>query len=148
MNPMKKIIILSITLLFFSISCSTEKHKDEHTQSEEVQASHDTPDLVQLDNGNKWIANIETTEGIENMAQMIEDAQSDPASSTASLKEDLLLTFTDILNQCTMKGESHEQLHNYLLPLKAQIDNLDEGNQKEELEKIKLYLSTYAKYFE
>jgi hypothetical protein len=148
MNPMKKIIILSITLLFFSISCSTEKHKDEHTQSEEVQASHDTPDLVQLDNGNKWIANIETTEGIENMAQMIEDAQSDPASSTASLKEDLLLTFTDILNQCTMKGESHEQLHNYLLPLKAQIDNLDEGNQKEELEKIKLYLSTYANYFE
>lgn len=125
-----------------------EKHKDEHTQSEKTSANHGTPDLVQLDNGNKWIANMETTEGIENMRKMIEAEQAAPVSSVAALKENLLLQFTDILNQCTMKGKSHEQLHNYLLPLRAQIDNLDEGNQKEELEKIKLYLSTYAKYFE
>ena len=125
-----------------------EKHKDEHTQSEKTSANHGTPDLVQLDNGNKWIANMETTEGIENMRKMIEAEQAAPVSSVAALKENLLLQFTDILNQCTMKGKSHEQLHNYLLPLRAQIDNLDEGNQKEELEKIKLYLSTYVKYFE
>ncbi len=125
-----------------------EKHKDEHTQSEKTSANHGTPDLVQLDNGNKWIANMETTEGIENMRKMIEAEQAAPVSSVAALKENLLLQFTDILNQCTMKGKSHEQLHNYLLPLRAQIDNLDEGNQKEELEKIKLYLSAYAKYFE
>ena len=145
---MKKITILSITLLFFITSCSMEKHKDEHTQSEKTSANHGTPDLVQLDNGNKWIANMETTEGIENMRKMIEAEQAAPVSSVAALKENLLLQFTDILNQCTMKGKSHEQLHNYLLPLRAQIDNLDEGNQKEELEKIKLYLSAYAKYFE
>jgi len=145
---MKKITILSITLLFFITSCSTEKHTDEHTPSEETPASHSAPDLVHLDNGNKWIANIETTAGIENMRKMIEAAKSDPVSSVASLKEDLLLAFTDILNKCTMKGESHDQLHNYLLPMKDQIDNLDEANQKEELENIKLYLSTYEKYFE
>lgn len=145
---MKKITVLSILLLFFITSCSTEKHKDEHTQSEEASANHDAHDLVQLNNGAKWIANIETTEGIENITQMIEAAQADPVSSVASLKENLLLEFTDILNKCTMKGESHEQLHNYLLPLKVQIENLNEAGKKEELGKIKSYLSTYKIYFE
>ncbi|MEZ4945050.1 MAG: hypothetical protein R2804_05955 [Cyclobacteriaceae bacterium] len=144
---MKKITILSITLLFFITSCSTEKHKDEHTQSEETSANHSAPDLVQLDNGNMWMANIETTEGIENMRKMIEAAQSDPVSSVASLKENLLLEFTDILNQCTMKGESHEQLHNYLLPLKADIEKLSETSTPEELENIQSYLAKYDTYF-
>ncbi|MEP2670242.1 MAG: hypothetical protein ABJH04_14665 [Cyclobacteriaceae bacterium] len=144
---MKKITILSITLLFFITSCSTEKHTDEHTQSEETPASHSAPDLIQLDNGNKWAANIETTEGIDNMTQMIEAAQSDPVSSVASLKENLLMEFTDILNKCTMKGESHEQLHNYLLPLKADIEKLSETYTPEELENIQSYLAKYDTYF-
>lgn len=145
---MKKITILSITLLFFITSCSTEKHTDEHTQSEETSASHSAPDLVQLDNGNKWIANIETTAGIENMRKMIEAAQSHPVSSVASLKENLLMEFKDILNKCTMKGESHEQLHNYLLPLKADIEKLSETYTPEELENIQSYLAKYDTYFE
>ncbi|MFZ1806270.1 MAG: hypothetical protein WAU36_03555 [Cyclobacteriaceae bacterium] len=144
---MKKITVLSITLLFFSMSCSTEKQKDEHNQSEEVQANHDALDLVQLDNGNKWMANIETTQGIENMTQMIEAAQSNPSSSVVSLQENLLLEFTDVLNKCTMKGESHEQLHNYLLPLKADIEKLSETPSEEALNNIISYLDTYHNYF-
>ncbi|HRK55231.1 MAG TPA: hypothetical protein PK185_15050 [Cyclobacteriaceae bacterium] len=145
---MKKTAFLSITLLFLIAGCSTEKHKDEHDQSEEAHASHDAPNLVQLDNGNKWMANIETTEGIQNMMQLIDVAQSDTNSSVESLKENLLLEFTDILNKCTMEGESHDQLHNYLLPLKEQIESLSDGAKKEDLEEIKSYLSTYKNYFE
>ncbi len=146
---MKRLTILSAaTLLFFTISCSTEKHKDEQNQGEEIHATHDAPASVQLDNGNKWMANIETTQGIQSMTQMVDAGLADPASSVAPLKENLLLEFTDILNKCTMTGESHEQLHNYLLPLKDQIENLDGSDKKEVLEEIKSYLSTYKNYFE
>lgn len=145
---MKKTAILSVTLLFLIAGCSTEKPKDEHNQSEETHANHDAPDLVQLDNGNKWMANIETTEGIQNMMQIIDVAQTNTNSSVESLKENLLLEFTDILKKCTMKGESHDQLHNYLLPLKEQIENLTEEGKQDELEEIKSYLSTYKNYFE
>lgn len=145
---MKKTAILSVTLLFLIAGCSTEKSKDEHNQSEETHANHDAPDLVQLDNGNKWMANIETTEGIQNMMQIIDVAQTNTNSSVESLKENLLLEFTDILKKCTMKGESHDQLHNYLLPLKEQIENLTEEGKQDELEEIKSYLSTYKNYFE
>lgn len=145
---MKRLTILSAaTLLFFITSCSTEKHKDEQNHNEEVHATHDAPASVQLDNGNKWMANIETTEGIQSMTQMVDAALADPASASP-LKENLLLEFTDILNKCTMTGESHEQLHNYLLPLKDQIENLDGSDKKEVLEEIKSYLSTYKNYFD
>ena len=144
---MKNLTILSITLLFFITSCSTEKHKDEQMQSEEALANPSASDLVQLDNGNKWIANIETTEGIERMAQMIDAAKSEHVSSAASLKEDLLLEFTDILNKCTMKGESHEQLHNYLLSLKTDIEKLPKTPSEDALNNISSYLDTYHNYF-
>ncbi|GAB1446914.1 MAG: hypothetical protein KF860_14635 [Cyclobacteriaceae bacterium] len=137
-----------VALLFFFTSCSTEKHKDNQNQGEEVHDTHGAPGGVQLDNGNKWMANIETTQGIQNMAQMVDVALADPASSAAPLKENLLLEFTDILNKCTMTGESHEQLHNYLLPLKDQIENLDETDKNAALGEIKSYLSTYKNYFE
>lgn len=146
---MKKLTILStVAVLFFITGCSTDKHKDEQNQSEGTHTSSDVSAAVQLDNGSKWMANIETTQGIQSMTKMIEGAQADPAQATTSLKENLLLQFTDILNKCTMKGESHEQLHNYLLPLKADIEKLSASPSAEELESIKSYLTTYYTYFE
>ena len=146
---MKKLTILStVALLFFITSCSTDKHKDEQNQSEETHENHDPTTAVQLVNGGKWMANVETTQGIQSMTQMVEGAQADPTSLAKPLKESLLLEFTDILNKCTMKGESHEQLHNYLLPLKADIEKLSASPSAEELESIKSYLTTYYNYFE
>jgi hypothetical protein len=43
-----------------------------------------------------------------------------------------------------MKGEAHNQLHHYLVPLKQEIDNLSEGN----IESVYVYLKTYSDYFE
>jgi hypothetical protein len=145
---MKTIIttIISISLLL-TYGCSTEKHNDEQSQSEVAHATDaDAAPSVQLDNGNKWIANMETTQGIETMIRVVEEESTD--QNVEPLKEKLLLEFTNILTKCTMKGESHEQLHNYLLPLKADIEKLSEAPSKEELEAIKAYLLTYNNYFE
>jgi hypothetical protein len=132
-------IIIS-ALLLFTYSCSTEKNKGEHSEHDGAQ-TNDEVLAVQLDNGNKWVANIETTQGIQKMIQLIN-------TNPTSLKENLLSEFTDVLKKCTMKGESHEQLHHYLLPLKADIEKLSEAPSKEELEAIKSYLETYNNYFE
>lgn len=144
---MKKITFISITLLFSAAGCSTEKLKDEKPQNEVVQAADNNIRPVQLDNGNKWIANTETTAGIQIMTQLIETAQANPDYSIDSLKQSLILEFTNILNRCTMKGESHEQLHNYLLPLRAMLESLAEG-EKQDLDEIKSYLNTYKNYLE
>lgn len=132
-------IIIS-ALLLFTYSCSTEKNKGEHSEHDGDQTTDEVL-AAQLDNGNKWVANIETTQGIQKMIQLIN-------TNPTSLKENLLSEFTDVLKKCTMKGESHEQLHHYLLPLKADIEKLSEAPSKEELEAIKSYLETYTNYFE
>src|SRR5690606_14851113 len=75
-------------------------------------------DEVKLDNGEKWIANVETTEGIDNMLSIIEKEESKETSDYVALKGSLDKEFNVVLEKCTMTGESHDQLHNYLLPLK------------------------------
>jgi len=47
-----------------------------------------------------------------------------------------------------MKGESHDQLHNYLLPLKKKIEALSSSGDVQTVEDIKIYLETYKDYFE
>ena len=48
-----------------------------------------------------------------------------------------------------MKGEAHEQLHQYLVPLKNRLDVLKTGAKREEtLLDIRAYLETFDNYFE
>ncbi len=47
-----------------------------------------------------------------------------------------------------MKGESHNQLHNFLLPLKEQLEKLEKQGDVTTIEGIKSYLSTYNTYFQ
>ncbi|HUH19400.1 hypothetical protein [Albibacterium sp.] len=104
-------------------------------------------DQVKLDNGEKWIANIETNEGIDNMLAMVKKEKSKETPDYVMLKERLDKEFNVLLEKCTMTGESHDQLHNYLLPLKAKIDKLDPNSSKEAIEEIENYLLTYYDYF-
>lgn len=104
-------------------------------------------DQVKLDNGEKWIANIETNEGIDNMLAMVKKEKSKETPDYVMLKERLDKEFNVLLEKCTMTGESHDQLHNYLLPLKAKIDKLDPNSSKEAIKEIENYLLTYYGYF-
>lgn len=157
---MKRIFLIP-TMVFglFMIGCTGNQSKV-HTEHEHTEA--DVPHLeteshkagliplenqVKLDNGEKWIANIETNEGIGNMLAMVKKEESNDTADYEMLKGSLDKEFNVVLEKCTMTGESHDQLHNYLLPLKAKIDKLDPNSTKEAIEGIKNYLLTYHDYF-
>ncbi|HCM75648.1 MAG TPA: hypothetical protein DIS90_04665 [Cytophagales bacterium] len=133
--------LLAATLTLFN-GCANQKPEQHEDQEEHVASA-----VVQLNNGNKWEANIETTQGIETLKQMVEVELAMSAPESITLKSKMLEEFTNILNRCTMKGEAHEQLHNYLLPLKADIEGLSEPATEAELTKIKNYLNTYYQFF-
>ena len=75
-------------------------------------------------------------------------------SGTASkdytvLKQKLETEFNLILQRCTMKGEAHNQLHNYLMPLNDLIRQLqDKNHAQESLTALKTYLNKYFDYFQ
>jgi hypothetical protein len=106
---------------------------------------------VKLNDGAKWEANPETTQGIGKMLGIISDFGPNPTvEDYRSLHKRLATEFQSILQKCTMKGEAHNQLHNYLMPLKEKMDTLSTGNLEtcnKVLPEIKDYLMKYSHFF-
>ena len=129
-------IFSSLLIVFMTISCG---HK--HTASEIV-----------LDNGKPWIANPETTKGINNMILLMDAFKdSDDRKAYKNLASNLSDEFQMIFKNCTMEGEAHNQLHNYLLPMKDLFDGLNSTEvsvQKQSFETLKAHLMAYPNYFQ
>jgi hypothetical protein len=131
--------ILIASFAFTGIGCKQKSAEVHHHEGENV---------VLLDGGKKWLANAETTQGIQAMMGVIETYQANPTSDVKQLKENLERELTGIFQKCTMKGDSHDQLHNYLLPLREKLKVLANAEDEHTVEEIKLYLETYKDYFE
>ncbi len=152
-------IITIITILVFAISCKNKiENKDvitpieENTEIKQPDKHQHEASAVQLNDGKKWEANIETTEGIKKMQQIMASfSKKESPSAYTSLKESLEFEFTAIFEKCTMKGESHNQLHNYLKPMLGLFDGLESTNLdtcKESYQTMNKHLSHYNNYFE
>jgi len=153
-----KHLIYTIAILVFIISCkdkvenkATTTITDKNIETKQAEEQHHKTGDLQLNNGEKWKANLETTDGIKKM-QEIMTAFTDKESPKAytSLKENLETEFTMIFEKCTMKGESHNQLHNYLKPMLALFDGLVSQNLdtcKANYQKMNKHLSNYNNYF-
>ncbi len=158
---MKKAInsIIILAVLVFAISCgqhSENKHEHEHEHdndsAEAVEEHHHATDIgVSLDNGKLWIANPETTTGINNMIKLMSSfTNKESLDAFATLNKNLNDEFNEIFKQCTMTGEAHNQLHNYLHPLKGMIDGVGSSDIKTcrtDFDKLQKHLSEYSSYF-
>lgn len=159
-------LILGIAVLVFAVSCDSKTGKthnhsaaqqtDEHQQEQPAsqktnEHEHAEGDVLQLNNGNLWEANLETTAGIDNMKLLIKSfSERDNMEAYATVKQNLEKEFGTIIAKCTMTGEAHNQLHKYLVPMKDLFDGLaasDLETRKASLNKINTHLDTYTKYF-
>jgi hypothetical protein len=132
---MKNIILFLLPLMaLITIAACQESHTG-HAAS------------VELDNGKRWQANPETTAGIAKMQTILANYEGrNTPEDRKAMREELETAFQDIFAQCTMKGESHNQLHNYLFPMKdlfGQIETSDEA-----VGTLKAHLGEYGEYFE
>jgi len=127
--------ILTLLLIVTLTGCG---HKHEHRHDQAIATT------VALNNGERWEANPETTEGIHKMIALVKDFQQQSSSDYAALQQSLTTEFQTIFKKCTMKGEAHDQLHNYLMPLKTELDKLSAEN----IEAVSSYLKLYEQYFQ
>ncbi len=137
---MRYTIYLFLFLFAFLQACGDQSHHGETV-------------AVQADNGKPWQANSETTTGIAKMQTIIVDFEGGTMNEEdrKKLRKGLEDEFQNIFKQCTMTGEAHNQLHNYLLPMKGKFEKIDENDPKEAelaINELKHYLSTYKNYFE
>ena len=150
---MKNLLVLFILIATTFFACqnkptsTTEEKQEAVTTHEDM---HDHANMVMLNNGEKWSANPETTQGITNMITFINEVPADPNTNDClALRTKMESELNSIVQQCTMTGESHEQLHNYLIPMTEMIKSLDTqntGNCKSKVMELKQHLNEYGNY--
>ncbi|MGB6034946.1 MAG: hypothetical protein WBG42_01675 [Cryomorphaceae bacterium] len=141
---MRKLLTLTAAL-FVIVSCG-ETTKEVKQEIEVTEVEKPAATEVQLNNGERWVANQATVDGIENLSVMV--SQFDPTAQTYdTLQSNLRDEFGLIFKNCTMKGEAHEQLHNYLLPLMELFGKLTLEEREDALAEIKKHLARFDTYF-
>lgn len=153
-----KLTIIAVALALFTFGCNEQHdHEGQAESAERGTVGHDhggdaeheegsAIPAVTLHNGELWVANPETTSGIANMMALVDKqiaAPGDAAAVKAGLEEEFALIF----ERCTMTGEAHEQLHNYLIPIHQRLSGFDAADATQ-LQQMKNYLATYGNYFQ
>ena len=138
--------VLALCLTHSCVNQTKEKKSQLQTENEDSKSSS-----VQLNHGNRWSANPETTTGIETMISIMNSFEKkEEINAYKELSEELKIEFSTIFRKCTMTGEAHNQLHNFLLPIKDLLGSLDSPDLKE-CKKIYFKLITdlknYTTYF-
>ena len=162
---MKNILFL-IALTAITFSCN-ENRKSEQMVNEKIETDQQIKNStspktdnasekscmneISLNNGSKWEANPETTEGVNNMLRSINTVNPNRIQEFQELGEKLNDEKNYIVKKCTMKGASHDNLHVFLYPLIKKIDSLMTVTSVTEGSKIttniKVHLDGYQLYF-
>ena len=141
-------------LLLSSCGNSTNEKSNNQTEVAEHNEHHhdDESEALKLNSGAKWVVNEEMkpyileAEGILN--QHIESQALDYRTLAAQLKD----KNSGLIKSCTMKGESHDELHKWLHPHIELIESLSKAETAEEANKIisnlQTSFSTYNQYFQ
>jgi hypothetical protein len=151
----KVIVTFSVfSLLLFGCGNSTNEKSNNQADVVEHNEHHhdDESNPLQLNSGEKWVVNEEMkpfilkAEGILN--QYLESESQDYQTLAAQLKEEN----SGLIKSCTMKGESHDELHKWLYPHIELIESLSKAESTEQANKLitdlQASFSTYNQYFQ
>jgi len=135
MNYSRKIIIVLFGIALIT-SCGSDHQKDG----------------IRLNDGQKWKVNAEMTPHIDRGNEILDQFMANKGSDYHKLAEDLKTQNQQLIKSCTMKGQSHDELHKWLHPHMALIEKLQHaknpGDAAEIVGDIKQSFTTYKNYFE
>lgn len=145
--------ILIVVAMGYSCQSASEETsaKPQAPSTHEAHVVHEKGGhTVLLHNGERWEADTSTKAGIVKMQTLLQSYRAGATSDVDTLQKQLQQTFSQIFARCTMQGEAHTQLHNYLLPLKEQLSQLKtcgEGSCDTIIQTLDKHLQGFATYF-
>ena len=135
MKRIKKLVlmIMGVTLI---IACNSNHQKSD----------------IELNNGEKWEVNDEMKPHIEKGNAILDEFISQNSEYYQKLAENLTTQNNQLIKSCTMKGESHDELHKWLHPHMKLVEELssakDFNNAKKIISKLESSFNTYHNYFQ
>lgn len=148
-----KHLIFTIALLAL-VSCKDNKNQETITHSDAVEhpveaidEHHDDEasnvysnawtEEMKKDNGGKWQSDVTTNEGVKKLQQTFNTQATSSLEDYHKLAKQLNEDKNYLVENCTMKGPSHDNLHTWLHPLIEKIDALSKTETVEDASKIK-----------
>jgi hypothetical protein len=135
---MKRLQKLILTLLGITLLAACDST---HQQSD-----------INLNNGEKWKVNAEMKPHIQKGNELLTEFISNKEKDYKKLAENLKTQNNSLIQSCTMKGESHDQLHKWLHPHIELTEKLSTAQSSSEAEDIISQLeksfNTYQNYFD
>jgi len=139
-------------------SCKNTEKQEEVKNPKEMEQEQESDILsttwmndIQLNNGAKWEANIETTEGVLKMQDLLKTQTTASIEDYHQLAKKLSDVKNIVVNECTMKGASHDNLHIWLYPLIEKIGAMLETENLRDAQNIKQSvkenIDVYSVYF-
>ncbi|MDH5368253.1 MAG: hypothetical protein OEW67_14830 [Cyclobacteriaceae bacterium] len=141
-----------VTLIsIITISCNQQPKNNTGATKDTQQDHHSHNVELKLNNEKRWVANTETTDGVNNMIKIMNSfSEKENIEAYNKLSKNLQTEFNLILQKCTMKGEPHNQLHNFLVPMKEWFQGISSSELtscKESYEELNNHLKKYETYF-
>ena len=131
---MQKLIVVFSTLLFWA-ACNTAPIGN-----------------LKLNNGEKWAVNAEMKPHLEKANQVLKEYLTQNGTDYKKLAADLKAQNDQLIKSCTMKGESHDELHKWLHPhielISKLADASDENLAKSIIAQLEQSVNTYQNYLQ
>lgn len=156
---MKKLFLPLAVLAGFTLfsSCSGSSSGDNSTVQTQQDSSHhenaaDT--ALALNNGSKWTVDSVTSENfvfLKNVAENFAQKPFPDQKQFGMVANDLQNGFNKLIQQCTMKGDAHNELHKWLEPALQNVKDLknstDTAQSKKTFDELKGRLENFRNYF-
>lgn len=150
------IFLLTLGMILLTGSCQSnpeDKAKEpvNNTHTEEHDTHGHTDQQLQLNDGERWEADASTKTGIAEMQSLVADYKNGTIDKVSTLLKQLKGSFSDIFAQCSMKGPAHDQLHNYLFPMKdlfALLEDCEEAACTTTVDQLEKHLERFSTYFQ
>ena len=151
MNKLKITTIAMATFFLFSCNDKAKNETVEPNQTTETEAevhNHSDDEAIQLDGDKKWKVDDNMMAHIRNMEKDIASFDNSKPENYQVLADNLKDNLDLLTSNCTMKGQAHDELHNWLLPYLDLVDDFSKDKSAEQFTEIQNSFTTFNKYFE
>lgn len=150
-------LLLSFSILLW-VGCGspqTSSSAEEHDHAEQAHDDHhfnESTDPLMLNDGEHWLVNDEMKPFVQNGEELVNVYLTENQSDYDRLATELRSQNQQLIQSCTMTGKSHDELHKWLHPHMALVEELAASATVEEarnrVDELQHSYQQYHAYFQ
>lgn len=147
---LKLLVIASIILI---TACSHFEHHHDNSANHDAHSSHATGEVplkLKLNGNDKWLMDAHTRSVTADMVDRFTsiEVENQNQEDLTKLGEQLSQDLDKLIQGCTMKGDAHNSLHDFLGSFMPALEQLKTTGTVDSAKHVEHLLTEYQHYFE